>query len=151
MNKNKNHWVLVEIELDWRSTQVWPTNQTHSWTVLIPNGASGKNLTLKKKKKKSVSLHFLTCGLKNPPPASFGAVSASVNILDWKLEGAGRSFQSDVYSSRLLLSAARDSSSLFLQISLVDKNSGLPSRPCLDNSAPVLLQSKKKKKIPKQS
>lgn len=33
--------------------------------------------------------------------ASFGAVLATVNILDWKLEGVKRSFQSDVYSSRL--------------------------------------------------
>lgn len=62
-------------------------------------------------------------GWKNPPPASFGAVSASVNILDWKLEGAGRSFQSDVYSSRLLLSADPFS----LKISLLDKKtSGFP-------------------------
>lgn len=49
-------------------------------------------------------MHFLSCGLKIPCPAPSGAVSASVNILDWKLEGSGRSFQSDVYSSRLLLS-----------------------------------------------
>lgn len=131
----------MEIELD--------TSLTNKPNSLLntsdPKWCQWENFNLKKK---CVYLHFLTCGLKNPPPASFGAVSASVNILDWKLEGAGRSFQSDVYSSRLLLSAEHTAGiphPFSLKFPWWIKTLGLPSWPCLDNSAPCSCNQKKKK------